>query len=138
MAVIRKATRLRGRRELGLGREIRLRLSREQAEAFQRRREENYRGVEEDFYGSYHVSVLEPLKVEKGMSVWSLAVERELPYWLLQKHNQGRDLAALHPGDTLQVPMVEAGLRRWGFTRYAGPQEQLRAMGQSLGRDPSP
>ncbi len=132
MAVIRKATRLRGRRELGLGREIRLRLSREQADAFQRQREENYRGVEEDFYGSYHVSSLEPLKVEKGMSVWSLAMDRELPYWLLQKHNQARDLAALHPGDTLQIPVVEAGLRRWGFTRYAGPQDQLRAMAQRL------
>jgi membrane-bound lytic murein transglycosylase D len=136
MSTVRSANRLRGRRGLNLGRKVVLPLDSTQAEAFIKRREENYRAIEEDFYGSYHVASLESLPVTRGFSVWELAMKKDLPFWLLQKHNAGRDLAALHPGDTVLVPVVENGLRRWGFTRYANGQEALATMALRLGIAP--
>jgi membrane-bound lytic murein transglycosylase D len=136
MSAVRTANRLRGRRGLNLGRKVVLPLDSTQADAFIKRREENYRAIEEDFYGSYHVASLEPLPVTRGFSVWDLAMKKDLPFWLLQKHNAGRDLAALHPGDTVLVPVVENGLRRWGFTRYANGQEALASMALRLGDAP--
>jgi membrane-bound lytic murein transglycosylase D len=111
MAAIRSALKVRGKQGLAMNRSLHLNLTSAQAEVFVRSREENYRAVEEDFYGSYYVQSLEPLVITTGMSVWSLAQDRELPYWLLQKHNQGRNLAQLKLGDTLQIPVVVAGIR---------------------------
>jgi membrane-bound lytic murein transglycosylase D len=129
---IRQWNQIRGRRSLSMGRHLRVKMDSAQTANFIRRREENYRAVEEDFYGSYHVTALEPKVVTRGFSVWALAVDHDLPYWLLQKHNPNRDLAALHPGDTVQFPVVEAGVRRWGFTRYVRTGEQLQKMVERL------
>jgi membrane-bound lytic murein transglycosylase D len=111
MTAIRSALKVRGKQALAMNRSVHLNLTSAQVDAFVRSREENYRAVEEDFYGSYYVQSLEPLAITPGMSVWSLAQDRELPYWLLQKHNQGRNLAQLKLGDTLQIPVVVAGIR---------------------------
>lgn len=135
MAKIRTANRLR-RRGLNLGYGVQLPLDSAQADAFIKNREEHYRATEEDFYGSYHVASLEPIVVKRGFSVWDLAMKKEIPFWLLQKHNAGRDLAALHPGDTVYAPVVEPGIRRWGFTRYADAQEALRDMANRLSQVP--
>jgi len=126
-ATIRKVNHLRGKAGIALGRKVVLPLDSLAAAAFIRRREENWRAAEEDFYGSYHVSSLEKSVATSGFSVWKLAHEREIPYWLLQKHNANLQLGALHPGDSLNVPVIVPGFRRWAFTRYTGPQDQIRA-----------
>jgi len=128
MREIRRATGLRGRSSLTLGKTISLRLGPEQAESLVHSREENYRAVEEDFYGSFHVSAFDTLIISRGVSVWSVAMQRELPFWLIQKHNRDKNLSDLRPRDTVFIPVVEPGIRRWGFTRYADTREQYRAM----------
>ncbi len=131
-------TGLRGRSGFRMGRAVNLRLDSSAAAAFLRRREEYFRGMEEDFYARYHVETLEPLVVAKGANVWNLAQEREVPYWLFLKHNPGRKLEALMPGDTLNLPVVEEGWRRWGFTRYAGTEEYLKGVGRFLRGEAAP
>jgi hypothetical protein len=111
-----------------MNREIRLRLTPEAAAAFLKHREEYFRGLEEDFYAHYHVETLEPKVVDKGTNVWNLAQESETPFWLFLKHNPGRRLDVLKPGDTLMLPVVEEGWRRWAFTRYATTGEYLDGM----------
>lgn len=133
-AVLRKANRLRRARDFRLGRRFRIPLSEEQAREFMRRREENYRAVEEDFYGNYYVSATEPMAVKKGMNLWTWAQEQEIPFWLMQKHNPGKSLSDLHPGDTLNLPLIETGVRKWGFTRYANTREYLDGIARYLAK----
>jgi membrane-bound lytic murein transglycosylase D len=129
---LRTLNRIRNPRDFRMGRRIRIPLSEEKAKAFETSREEYYRAIEEDFYGNYYVSVTEPLRVEKGMNLWTWSQEREIPFWLLQKHNPGKALNELHPGDTLNLPMIENGIRKWGFTRYGNTREYLSGISRYL------
>ncbi|MEO6097161.1 MAG: transglycosylase SLT domain-containing protein [Fibrobacteria bacterium] len=129
---LRTLNRIRNPKDFRIGRRIRIPLSEEKAKAFRTSREEYYRAIEEDFYGNYYVSVTEPLKVEKGMNLWTWSQEREIPFWLLQKHNPGKALNELHPGDTLNLPMIENGIRKWGFTRYGNTREYLSGISRYL------
>jgi membrane-bound lytic murein transglycosylase D len=129
---LRALNKIRNPRDFRMGRRIRIPLTEEKAAEFQKRREESYRAIEEDFYGNYYVSMTEPLVVQKGLNLWSWSQERELPFWLLQKHNPGVALNELHPGDTLHVPLIENGIRKWGFTRYANSREYLSGISRFL------
>ena len=129
---LRALNKIRNSRDFRMGRRIRIPLSAEKAAEFQKRREESYRAIEEDFYGNYYVSMTEPLVVQKGLNLWSWSQERELPFWLLQKHNPGVALNELHPGDTLHVPLVENGIRKWGFTRYGNTRDYLSGISRYL------
>lgn len=131
-AAIRKANGMRGAKDFRLGRRIKIPLPEDKAKEFMKRREENYRAIEEDFYGSYYVSATEPLAIEKGQNLWTWAQDEEIPFWLLQKHNPGKALAELHPGDSLNVPVIEPGIRKWGFTRYANTKEYLDGVARFL------
>ncbi|MEO7427453.1 MAG: transglycosylase SLT domain-containing protein [Fibrobacteria bacterium] len=129
---LRTMNRIRNPKDFRMGRKIRIPLGEEKTKEFLKRREENYRAIEEDFYGSYYVSVTEPLVVEKGLNLWTWAQEKEIPFWLLQKHNPGKALNALHPGDTLNLPVIETGNRKWGFTRYGSSREYLAGISRFL------
>lgn len=131
-AALRKANGMRGKMDIRLGRRIKIPLSEDKAKEFMKRREENYRAIEEDFYSSYYVSGTEPLAVAKGQNLWGWAQDEEIPFWLLQKHNPGKSLADLHPGDTLNVPVIETGIRKWGFTRYGNSREYLQGVARYL------
>lgn len=129
---LRRLNRIRNSRDFRMGRRIRIPLTEEKAKEFVKRREEYYRAIEEDFYSNYYVSVSEPLTVVKGLNLWNWALEREVPFWLLQKHNPGKALNALRPGDTLNLPVIETGIRKWGFTRYGSSQEYLAGISRYL------
>ncbi len=129
---LRDLNRIRNPKDFRMGRKIRIPLSEEKAKEFVKRREEYYRGIEEDFYGNYYVSVLDPLVVAKGLNLWTWSQDREIPFWLLQKHNPGKSLNELHPGDTLNLPVIETGNRKWGFTRYGNSKEYLAGISRFL------
>ena len=129
---LRRINKIKSARDFRLGRRIRIPLAEEKAQEFVKRREENYRAMEEDFYGNYYVSLTEPFKVEKGLNLWAWAQEREIPFWLLQKHNPGKTLNELRPGDTLSLPVIETGVRKWGFTRYSSSKEYLSGISRFL------
>lgn len=129
---LRNLNKIRNPRDFRMGRKIRIPLAEDKAGEFVKRREEYYRAIEEDFYSNYYVSVTEPLRVEKGMNLWNWALEREIPFWLLQKHNPGKALNEVHPGDTLNLPVIETGNRKWGFTRYSTSKEYLSGISRFL------
>ena len=131
-AALRKANGIRSPKDFRLGRRIKIPLAEDRAKEFVKRREENYRAIEEDFYSSYYVSALEPLAVEKGQNLWTWAQNEEIPFWLLRKHNPGKSLAEMHPGDTLNVPVIETGIRKWGFTRYGNSRDYLEGVARYL------
>ncbi len=132
---LRQANHMQTSKDLRIGRSIRIPLGAGgagKAEDFLKRREEYYRAIEEDFYSNYYVSISEPVVVQKGMNLWTWAMEKEIPFWLLQKHNAGKSLNAIHPGDTLNMPVIETGIRKWGFTRYANTKEYLAGIARFL------
>jgi hypothetical protein len=137
-SAIRNANGMRRSSDFRMDRKIRLKLDSAAAAEFLKRREEYFRGLEEDFYARYHVEGLEPLAAVRGTNVWNLAQEREIPFWLFLKHNSGRALDVLRPGDTLLVPVVAEGWRRWGFTRYAGTRDYLEGVHRFLHRPERP
>jgi membrane-bound lytic murein transglycosylase D len=129
---LRRLNGIRNPKDFRMGRRIKVPLADDKAKEFMKRREEYYRAIEEDFYSNYYVSVLEPLAVSKGMNLWTWSQEREIPFWLLQKHNPGKALNELHPGDTLNLPVIETGIRKWGFTRYGNTREYLAGISRFL------
>ncbi len=128
-AEIRRENHLR-RHDFHIGRVLHLRMDSAAAAVFLRRREEYFRGREEDFYSRYHVDSLEPLVVTRGLNIWSFAQDHDIPYWLFLKHNPGRALDSLMPGDTLMLPVIVEGWRHWGFTRYANTRDYLNGVRQ--------
>ncbi|HLP41259.1 MAG TPA: hypothetical protein VK465_07105 [Fibrobacteria bacterium] len=123
--ILKKVNGIRGGNDLRIGRAIRIPMAEDKAPEFLKRREEHYRGMEEDFYSNYYVSSVEKMVIVKGMNLWSLVNEKEIPFWLLQKHNPGRVLSEVRAGDTLSLPLIETGIRKWGFTRYGNSREYL-------------
>ncbi|MDB5106587.1 MAG: hypothetical protein JWP91_4276 [Fibrobacteres bacterium] len=129
---LRTINKLRNPKDFRMGRRMRIPLAEDKAKEFVKRREEYYRAIEEDFYSNYYVSMTEPLPVTKGMNLWNWAQERELPFWLLQKHNPGKALNEVRVGDTLSLPVIETGIRKWGFTRYGSSKEYLTGISRYL------
>ena len=123
---------IRTANDLRMGRAVRIPVGGDKAGEFLRKREEYYRAIEEDFYNNYYVSGTEPLRVEKGMNLWTWSQDREVPFWLLQKHNAGKALSEIQPGDTLNIPLIETGIRKWGFTRYGNSKEYLAGISRFL------
>ena len=130
---LRSLNKIRNARDFRMGRRIRIPLTAEKAAEFQKRREESYRAIEEDFYGNYYVSMIEPLVVQKGLNLWSWTQERELPFWLLQKHNPGKSRSTHSiPETPCILPLIENGIRKWGFTRYGNTREYLSGISRFL------
>ncbi len=132
---LRRVNRIRNSSDFRVNRSFRLPITDEsRIEGFLAKREERYRAVEEDFYGNYHVSSLEPKIIGRGFNLWMWAFEQQIPFWLLQKHNPGKNLQQLQAGETVTIPQVETGIRRWGFTRYAGSQEYHKSVAEWISR----
>lgn len=49
-------------------------------------------------------------RVRRGQSLWRVARRNRLPMWVMAHYNQGRDLNALKPGDTIKLPVLGEGV----------------------------
>jgi membrane-bound lytic murein transglycosylase D len=106
---LRKLNGMRTGAPVVIGRKVRLDFSRVTPEAFERRRLEYHRTLQEEFFGSYKVTGTDVHTLRRGETLWFLARRKyELPIWLLRQYNPDLDLAGLAPGDRLVIPRVEA------------------------------
>ncbi len=104
---LRELNGLRYNQDIHIGQRIRLRYDRVSAEEFQRRRYEYQRSVEEDFFSNYAVDSLQTHRVGRGQNIWQICNDvYQVPIWLVMKYNPDRDLARLHTGDSLSIPVV--------------------------------
>ncbi len=91
-----------------MGQRLRLDFSRVDRDTFLQRRLEFHKGIEEDFFGSYHVTGTLDHKLRRGDSLWELAHQTyHVPTWLIQRYNPDVDLRQLTPGIELTIPVVE-------------------------------
>ncbi len=80
----------------------------DQLDRFEDKRRRFHEAYQATFYSKHTVLELQPHRVAPGDSLWKLARkgEHQVPLWLLEKVNPGRDLSVLSVGDTVKVPML--------------------------------
>ncbi len=108
------ATRLRKLNRMGvgtplvIGRRKKLDFSRVSPEAFERRRLEFHRTLQEEFFDAYVVSGTHTHVLRRGDSLWYLAQrEYEVPVWLIRQYNPDLDLGDLRAGTHMTIPLIE-------------------------------
>jgi membrane-bound lytic murein transglycosylase D len=95
-------------RPIDLMQTVKIPLNKTTAEAFEERRYEYHKRLQEDFFAVYRVAEVEPYRVRGGDNIWTLCRNRfGMPMWLVQHFNSGVDLAALRPNQTLMIPQIE-------------------------------
>jgi len=88
---------------------VKIPLHRVSREAFEEKRFEYHKQVEEDFFGSYRIENVKVYRVGGGDNIWALCREVfEVPFWLVAKYNPGLDFNSLKPSRELFVPVVES------------------------------
>ncbi|MBD3317831.1 MAG: LysM peptidoglycan-binding domain-containing protein, partial [Chitinivibrionales bacterium] len=104
---VRRLNRMGRRSGIRLGQHISIVSDPDKIERFKQRRLEYHLGLEEDFYSQYRVSELKPHTIKRGETIWEICNEEgDIPLWLLKKHNRNLDLARLHAGMRIWVPVV--------------------------------
>lgn len=104
---LRKLNRIRSGTQIRVGRWINLPIkSVDMKQAFEKKREEYHRTLVDEFRQHYDIVGLDSHKVQKGDSLWRIAQEYELPYWLLTRYNS--DNLSPNIGERIVVPSVKA------------------------------
>jgi len=95
-------------RMLKLHEPVKIPLRRVSREAFEEKRFEYHKQLEEDFFGSYKIDNVKIYRIGAGDNIWALCKEVfEVPFWLVAKYNPGLDFNSLKPSRELFVPVVE-------------------------------
>jgi len=104
---LRKLNRIRSEKQLQVGHWLTLPIKSEEAkEEFEKKREEYHRTLVDEFRQHYDIIGLDTHTVSKGDSLWRIAEEYELPYWVLTRYNP--DKLSPRIGDRVFVPSVKA------------------------------
>ncbi|MEE4365502.1 MAG: LysM peptidoglycan-binding domain-containing protein [Desulfotignum sp.] len=106
---IRALNRLAFGNPIAINQTIKIPLTALDPDRFEEQRFEFHREIEEDFFASFVVAEVETYEIKPGDTIWSLCLgQLEIPFWLLKKYNPRTDFNALHPGHTLNYPLVAA------------------------------
>ncbi|MGE4607587.1 MAG: LysM peptidoglycan-binding domain-containing protein, partial [Myxococcota bacterium] len=90
-----------------IGRQKKLDFSRVAPSAFENRRLEYHRSIQESFFEAYEVIGTDSHLLRKGDTLWYLAEQRyRLPVWLLSQYNPMLDFGALQAGKKMIIPRI--------------------------------
>ena len=104
---IRKLNGIRSSSQIRVGKRIQLPVKTdEQIKGFEAKRSEYHRTLVDEFQQHYEILEVEQYRVKSGDSMWKIAQEHELPYWVLTRLNPQARAPAV--GDTLAVPVAKA------------------------------
>ena len=93
---------------VGLGRRIRLDLSRNGAERFVAARTAYHRQLQDAFFATHRIAGTDTVVVRRGDSLWTLAQQHgDLPLWLITQYNPDVDFSAMQPGAQVTLPRIE-------------------------------
>ena len=93
---------------LHLHQKVKIPLHRTNQAAFEERRYEFHKRLQEDFFAVYRVGELEGYRVQRGDSYWTLCREKfDIPMWLLKHYNAEIDFANLRARQKLMIPVIE-------------------------------
>lgn len=104
---LRKLNKLSPRQQIQIGQPFRVIFQRVSRQDFHQKRLEYHRSVQEDFFSNFRIILVKNYLVKRGDNIWDLASGAfELPYWLLRRYNQEKNLLMLKPGEQITVPVV--------------------------------
>jgi membrane-bound lytic murein transglycosylase D len=90
-----------------IGRQKKLDFSRVAPSAFENRRLEYHRSIQQSFFEAYEVIGTDSHLLRKGDTLWYLAEQRyRLPVWLLSQYNPMLDFGALQAGKKMIIPRI--------------------------------
>jgi membrane-bound lytic murein transglycosylase D len=91
-----------------IGRSVKLEFSKVSRDAFEAKRQEYHRQLQEAFFAQFRIKGNEMHVIRSGESIWVLAQQRyNIPIWLLRQYNPDLDLGSVRPGTKLVIPLVE-------------------------------
>ncbi len=104
---LRKLNRIKRGTHMRVGRWVNLPIkSADMKQGFETKREEYHRTLVDEFRQHYEIVGLDAHQVRKGDSLWRIAQEYELPYWLLTRYNS--DNLSPNIGERVVIPSVKA------------------------------
>jgi membrane-bound lytic murein transglycosylase D len=97
------------RKPVVIGSRLDLDLSQVDAEAFEHKRIDYHRSLQESFFTRYRITGTSEHVVKRGESLWELSKRRyRIPIWLLRQYNPDLDIDTLSPGVVVKIPALEA------------------------------
>jgi len=96
------------RRPVRIGDRLRLVFDDVDRRAFEERRLAYHQDLQERFFRKYRIRDSVAHRVRRGESVWLLARrDYDVPVWLLRQYNPDLQLDRVHPGMSIQFPVLE-------------------------------
>ncbi|MBI2881081.1 MAG: LysM peptidoglycan-binding domain-containing protein [Candidatus Tectomicrobia bacterium] len=106
-SVLRRLNGLRRGQSIRLGQKLILSFHRVAPEAFEQKRLEYHKGLEDDFFENYQVTELDRHTIQKGENLWALAQNvYEVPFWLMARYNPSLFQSGVNVGDQVIFPVV--------------------------------
>lgn len=104
---IRNLNGIRSSRQIIVGKRIELPVKTdEQIKTFEAKRSEYHRTLVDEFQQHYQILEVQQYRVRSGDSMWDIAKNHELPYWVLTRMNPHAKSPAV--GDILAIPLAKA------------------------------
>lgn len=95
-------------KKLHLHQKVKIPLNKVTAQAFEEKRYEYHKRLQEDFFSVYRIGEMRIYHVKNGDNLWALSLDKfDIPMWLLKNSNPKVDFAALRLNQTIMVPVIE-------------------------------
>jgi LysM repeat protein len=106
---IRKLSRLKSSRRVGIGRVVFLPVkNQQQREKFDQQRLDYHRELQDEFRERFRITSVDEYKVSYGDSAWEISIKQAVPLWILKRYNPDIFSGKLQPGDRLKLPVIES------------------------------
>ncbi len=106
---LRKFNKLRRRTSLQVNQSLNIPLYKNTAEAFEEKRQEYHRAIQEDFFNNYRVEKVVIRNLKRGETLWEICNDiYVIPMWLLSNYNQEKNINALAEGAPVVIPVITA------------------------------
>lgn len=105
---LRRVNGMRYGTPLVIGHRLKLDFSRVEPETFEQRRLAYHEQLQARFFEQFRITGTETVLVRKNDSLWTLSRRSDnVPVWLLRQYNPDLDFDALHPGNPVNMPVLE-------------------------------
>ena len=104
---LRKLNRLRKGESVGLGRKLKLDLSRVSAAQFTEARRLFHRQLQEKYFAAHRIAGTQQYVIKRGDSLWTIGRQHgDLPVWLVTEYNPDVNFDEMRPGTLITLPQV--------------------------------
>ena len=105
---LRRVNGMRYGTPLVIGHRLKLDFSRVEPATFEQRRLAYHEQLQARFFEQFRITGTETVLVRKNDSLWTLSRRSDnVPVWLLRQYNPDLDFDALHPGNPVNMPILE-------------------------------